>query len=78
MDRGNCMQCNTQAFIVRVWDEETDGDSSVVIHRGSIEHVSTRRKIYFEDAKEILSFIEEVLRSGSRLPARNIGRQDAR
>lgn len=50
---------NTQAFIVRIWFEETDGEESAQVQRGSIEHVSSKRQIYFQDMTEMLKFIED-------------------
>ena len=49
----------TQAFIVRIWFEETNGEDSATVRRGSIEHVSSKKRIYFEDLKEMLKFIGE-------------------
>jgi hypothetical protein len=49
----------THAFIVRVWYEETGGEGRFATLRGSIEHVSDKRRIHFRHLEEILNFIEE-------------------
>lgn len=60
------MQGNTQAFIVRIWFEETDGEDGALVRRGSIEHVSSKKRLSFEDLAEILRFIEEQTGSYGR------------
>jgi hypothetical protein len=61
---------NIQSFIVRIWYEEIDGEDSALVRRGSIEHVSSRKQLYFRDLEEILGFIEEPSgkRAGERSP----------
>jgi hypothetical protein len=53
------MPDDTHSLIVRIWFEETDGENGVLVRRGSIEHVSSKRRIYFQDMEKILWFIEE-------------------
>jgi hypothetical protein len=49
---------DTQAFIVRIWYEEAGNENRAPVRRGSIEHVSSKRRVYFEDPQEILRFID--------------------
>lgn len=45
-----------QTFIVRLW---TDGANGVV--RGHIQHIASRRGVYFRDSDRMLQFIQEHL-----------------
>jgi hypothetical protein len=36
------------------------------VRRGSIEHVATKKRVYFEDLADILRFIEEWAGTGIR------------
>ena len=62
---GRTMQGRTQAFIVRVWYEETDCEGSGLVRRGSIEHVCSKKRIFFQDQAEMLKFIDEQMGVGS-------------
>ena len=54
------MHDNTQAFIMRIWYEETGGPNAALIRRGSIEHVRSKKRICFDELESILPFIEEA------------------
>ena len=56
-----------ETFIVRLW---TDGESEPV--RGHIQHIASRRGVYFRDAEKLLQFIGEHLGSAT-LPAAGAG-----
>ena len=45
-----------QTFIVRIW-----ADDASEVARGHIQHVRTRRTLYFKDAARMLRFIDEHL-----------------
>lgn|GEM_PF-2143977 len=45
-----------QTFIVRIW-----ADDSSEVTRGHIQHVRTRRTLYFQNAVRMLRFIDEYL-----------------
>jgi hypothetical protein len=61
---GRLVPNKTLSFIVRIWHEESNGEGGIPVRRGSIEHVSTGRRIYFEDMQDILLFIEEETATG--------------
>jgi hypothetical protein len=54
-------ESNTQAFVVRVWLEETTDESGRALWRGSITHVSDGRQRHFQNLDEIVSFIAPYL-----------------
>jgi hypothetical protein len=56
-----------ETFIVRLW---TDGGREPV--RGHIQHIASRRGVYFRDAEKLLQFIGEHLGSAA-LPAASAG-----
>lgn len=49
-----------ETFVVRLW---TDGSEELV--RGHVQHVATRRGVYFRDAVKMLEFIGEYLGDAS-------------
>jgi hypothetical protein len=53
------MQMDTQSFVVRIWQEAIDNEGSTVTWRGSIDHVNSARRLYFQDWETVLSFIQE-------------------
>jgi len=50
---------NTESFIVRIWFEETDDECGAFVRRGSIEHVRTKKRLFFCELEPILNFIDE-------------------
>lgn len=65
------MQGDTQAFIVRIWHEALDDEGHIAAWRGSIEHVGSDKRLYFQDLDSLVGFIQEQLgieakRPGSR------------
>ena len=50
---------HTDAFIVRIWRETLDDKDDVVTWRGSIDHVGSDRRLYFQDLDGIARFIRE-------------------
>jgi hypothetical protein len=53
------VQGDTYAFIVRIWHETQDEEGNIVAWRGSIDHVGSDQRLYFQDMEGILRFIEE-------------------
>lgn len=43
-------------FIIRIWRERRDGDLE---WRGTVEHVPTHDRIYFQDTQKMIDFIIE-------------------
>ena len=68
------MQGNTEAFIVRIRYEETDVEDGALVRRGSIEHVSSKKRISFDDLQEVVLFVEKHT-GGREVPER--GRPDS-
>ena len=53
------MQGDTHAFIVRIWYEPLDDEGTRTTWRGSIEHVGSDRRTYFQALEELVRFIQE-------------------
>ena len=53
------MRGETQAFIVRIWDEALDDKGVPAVWRGSVQQVGSDRQFYFQELDAILRFIEE-------------------
>jgi hypothetical protein len=47
------------AFLVSLWVESVEADASESGWRGSIEHLSTRRRRYFRDMTELVRFLAD-------------------
>ncbi len=56
------------AFILRIRCEDTGLRQSEKIWRGSIEHVGSGQRFFFQDLGHILDFIIEQVCSGKPLP----------
>lgn len=52
---------NSQAFVIRIWLEETASDGCGAKWRGHITHTETRTQQYIEDLGKIDSFIASYL-----------------
>lgn len=53
------VQGDTHAFIVRIWHEALDDEGNIVAWRGSIDHVGSDNRLYFQDLDGIVRFIKE-------------------
>jgi hypothetical protein len=53
------VQGDTHAFIVRIWHEATDDEGHTTAWRGTIDHVGSESRLYFQDLDGILRFIQE-------------------
>jgi hypothetical protein len=53
------MHLDTQSFIVRIWQEAISNEDSTVTWRGSIDHVNSAKRHYFQDWDTVLWFIQE-------------------
>ena len=56
------MKTDTHAFIIRIWNEASEGEDLEITWRGSIEHVGSNQRLYFQNLSSIVHFIRE--RSG--------------
>jgi hypothetical protein len=56
------LEGNTQSFILRIWSEAVDDDDYVTALRGSIDHVGTGKRLYFQDLNEIARFVRDYIR----------------
>jgi hypothetical protein len=50
------------SFVIRVWQEELDGDGSVG-WRGHITHVPSEERIYLKELGEVLDFVVPYLKT---------------
>ena len=53
------MNTDTHSFIIRVWYEAQDSDGNILAWRGSIDHVGSEKRLYFQDLEGIARFIQE-------------------
>jgi len=51
-------EANSHSFIVRFWVEPREIEDAKPVWRGVVEHVSSGRKLYLKNLKEIKAFIE--------------------
>ncbi len=63
------MDKDTESFVVRLWHEAcADGENA---HwRGSIDHIGTHRRLYFNELNGIIRFIQDQIgiKATSRTP----------
>jgi hypothetical protein len=57
-----------QSFIVRVWNESEGSDDQGLSFRGSIDHVGSGKRLYFDKLEAMVHFIEARLDVGARHP----------
>ena len=55
------LEDRTAVFIVRVWCERGDGDSSVLEWRGSVEHVESGERAFFRNLEAMCEFMKPHL-----------------
>jgi hypothetical protein len=53
---------DTQVFIVRFWNETREKEGACPIWRGSVEHVSSGRRIYVNNIEEIGGVVSSFVR----------------
>ena len=53
------MKTDTHSFIIRVWYEAQDSEGNILAWRGSIDHVGSEKRLYFQDLEGIARFIQE-------------------
>jgi hypothetical protein len=63
------VQGDTQAFIVRIWQEECDSQGKGLSWRGSVEQVGSDQRRYFCKFETLVHFIQEQTGIKSRGPA---------
>ena len=59
------MQNDRFSFIVHIWREAEDREDSMYAWRGSIDDVSSNKRLYFNDLDGITRFIEEQVGSNA-------------
>jgi len=57
----NSFEANSHSFIVRFWVEPREIKDAKPVWRGVVEHVSSGRKLYLKNLKEIKAFIESYI-----------------
>jgi len=57
------------SFLVTLWTEGRDaGTDAVPAWRGSVEHLSTKRRLYFSAPSELIGFLgSHVQKAGARV-----------
>jgi hypothetical protein len=64
------VQGDTHAFIVRIWHEELDHEGNGLAWRGSIHHVGSNQRLYFQDLEGIVRFVREQSGINAQRPGR--------
>ena len=55
------LEDRTAVFIVRVWCERGDGDSTANEWRGSVEHVESGQRVFFRNLDAVQEFMKPHL-----------------
>ena len=55
------LEDRTAVFIVRIWCERGDADSSIPEWRGSVEHVESGQRVFFRNLEAVLDFMKPHL-----------------
>lgn len=55
------LEDRTAVFIVRIWCEHGDADSTMPEWRGSVEHVETGQRVFFRNLEAVLDFMKPHL-----------------
>jgi len=53
------LNTDTHSFIIRVWYEAQDSNGNILAWRGSIDHVDSNKRLYFQNLDGIAHFIQE-------------------
>ena len=61
------MHGNTNSFVARIWHEAVDSEGNVTTWRGSIEHVGSARRLYFQDLDHLVAFIADNAGVGAQV-----------
>ena len=54
-------ETTTHSFIVKIWLEETAGETGKALWRGHITHVPSNRRVYVERLDQICEFVAPYL-----------------
>jgi hypothetical protein len=54
-------ESTNHSFVIKIWLEETRSEAGKTLWRGSITHVSSGRRRYFQQVKDVLPFISSYL-----------------
>ncbi len=65
---GETVPTNVHSFIVRVWQEVLDDESSRLAWRGSIDEVKSGKRLRFQELDAIPRFIQECIEAGAGQP----------
>lgn len=57
IENGDLLDDGSHSFVVKIWLEETQGESGQAKWRGHVTHVLTGERIYFEKMGIIIDFI---------------------
>ena len=63
---------NTHSFIVKIWLEEITDETSDVLWRGYITHVSSGARLYLKELSDIIDFVQTYLESMGVRPSRRM------
>lgn len=64
------LENNTHSFIVKIWIEEIADDTSNVLWRGYITHVSSGARQYLKELSDIIDFVQTYLEAMGVRPSR--------
>ena len=64
------IQTDRHSFVVRIWREAGDGPAEAVIWRGSVDHVGSGDRLYFDEPEAIVRFVREQTGLRARRPRR--------
>jgi len=48
-----------QSFVIRIWHEAVDSEGNATVWRGSVEHVGSGDRFYFQDLQAAADFIRK-------------------
>ncbi len=59
------------SFLVTLWTEGRDGIDAAPAWRGSVEHLSTTRRLYFSAPSELIGFLRSTRKAGTKVDDRD-------
>ena len=64
------IQADRHSFVVRIWREAGGGPAEAVTWRGSVDHVGSGDRLYFDEPEAIVRFVREQAGLRARRPRR--------
>jgi hypothetical protein len=61
---------DNHTFVIRIWREGINREKQNPIWRGSIYHVATDERIYFDDVEKVVAFIQTKIGNNVRNTSR--------